>query len=401
MSVIPWVACNPCQPPTDYPDDDTITTTTTPAYKPLFLFLEGIDANDPTRGRDSAAPGGGGRNPSSTRLLSSRRKRRGREGSSGNWGSVVSSISRHRHRADNQQQRDPAPRPFPKVPRTTGKPMAALSLRPLEVVVYASLSFRNLLPVGMGWRVAGERGDPGARVAEGWLGPGEGVHVLEANCMAMTPSLSFKVRCLARVVIPSCLYARVRHRLCSTVLAFQMVGQMGVVNPRVTKCGSVRVCRICKMEFEQERRCMNLPAEVTQILCSCPNAIVSLLCLVNKDWAVSFPVIVVCEVECFILTLQLHPTAVQHDARNQIVLLHRSEPSSREEDTNGTAEESSVKKIRLFSEQHDVVFFADCRFRLVAAAASRRRRAPAADAWHRCRRCGQQPRRRKCRQRGE
>lgn len=72
--------------------------------------------------------------------------------------------------------------------------MAALSLRPLEVVVYASLSFRNLLPVGIGWRVAGERGDPGARVAEGWLGPGEGVHVLEANSMAMTPSLSFKVR---------------------------------------------------------------------------------------------------------------------------------------------------------------------------------------------------------------
>lgn len=35
--------------------------------------------------------------------------------------------------------------------------MAALSLRPLEVVVYASLSFRNLLPVGVGWRVAGAR----------------------------------------------------------------------------------------------------------------------------------------------------------------------------------------------------------------------------------------------------
>lgn len=37
------------------------------------------------------------------------------------------------------------------------------------------------------------RGDAGARVAEGWLGPGEGAHVLEANAMAMAPSLSFKV----------------------------------------------------------------------------------------------------------------------------------------------------------------------------------------------------------------
>lgn len=37
------------------------------------------------------------------------------------------------------------------------------------------------------------RGDAGARVAEGWLGPGEGAHVLEANAMAMSPSLSFKV----------------------------------------------------------------------------------------------------------------------------------------------------------------------------------------------------------------
>lgn len=72
--------------------------------------------------------------------------------------------------------------------------MAALSLRPLEVVVYASLSFRNLLPVGVGWRVAGARGDAGARLAEGWLAPGDGVHVLEANAMAMAPSLSFKVR---------------------------------------------------------------------------------------------------------------------------------------------------------------------------------------------------------------
>lgn len=31
-------------------------------------------------------------------------------------------------------------------------------------------------------------------MAEGWLGPGEGAHVLEANAMAMAPSLSFKVK---------------------------------------------------------------------------------------------------------------------------------------------------------------------------------------------------------------
>lgn len=61
--------------------------------------------------------------------------------------------------------------------------------------MYASLSFRNLLPVEVGWRVAGARGDAGAKVAEGRLGPGEGVHVLEANAMAITPSLSFKVCC--------------------------------------------------------------------------------------------------------------------------------------------------------------------------------------------------------------
>lgn len=74
-----------------------------------------------------------------------------------------------------------------------------LSHRPLEVVVYASLSFRNLLPVEVGWRVVGARGDAGAKVAEGRLGPGEGVHVLEANAMAMTPSLSFKVSVLSEV----------------------------------------------------------------------------------------------------------------------------------------------------------------------------------------------------------
>lgn len=58
--------------------------------------------------------------------------------------------------------------------------------------MYASMSIRNLLTVGVGWRVVGARGDPGARVAEGWLEPGEGVHILEANAAAMAPSLSFQ-----------------------------------------------------------------------------------------------------------------------------------------------------------------------------------------------------------------
>ncbi|CAN0096387.1 unnamed protein product, partial [Ectocarpus sp. 12 AP-2014] len=186
-AVIPWVACNPSQPSTNCPADGD----TTASCKPLFLFLEGLDANDADGGGHGAAiPGGGSRrNPSSYPWSITRR--RSRDGGGRSSGRVVANSTLH----GRQRQRPGAAFPTRVVdsPRSAGNPMAALSLRPLEVVVYASLSFRNLLPVGVGWRVAGARGDAGARLAEGWLAPGDGVHVLEANAMAMAPSLSFKV----------------------------------------------------------------------------------------------------------------------------------------------------------------------------------------------------------------
>lgn len=186
-AVIPWVACNPSQPSTNSPADGD----TTASRKPLFLFLEGLDANDPEGGGHGAAiPGGGSRRNASSDPWS-RTRRRSRDGGGRSSSRVVANSTLH----GRQWQRPDAAFPTPVVqsPRSAGNPMAALSLRPLEVVVYASLSFRNLLPVGVGWRVAGARGDAGARLAEGWLAPGDGVHVLEANAMAMAPSLSFKV----------------------------------------------------------------------------------------------------------------------------------------------------------------------------------------------------------------
>ncbi|CAM9518362.1 unnamed protein product, partial [Ectocarpus fasciculatus] len=191
-AVIPWVACNPSQPSTNSPSDGDSTA----SRKPLFLFLEGLDANDPEGGHGAAIPGGGSRRNASSDPWS-RARRRSRDGGGRSSSRVVANSTLHgRQRQRSDAAAGPAaafPTPMAHSPRSTGHPMAALSLRPLEVVVYASLSFRNLLPVGVGWRVAGARGDAGARLAEGWLAPGDGVHVLEANAMAMAPSLSFKV----------------------------------------------------------------------------------------------------------------------------------------------------------------------------------------------------------------
>lgn len=213
MAVIPWVACNPStSPAADAPGASAAShqNTANHAKKPLFLFLEGIDVNSPGGGHGSIIPRGGGETSDAPVAKSIRRGKEGGERSSHGRrrsdGSMFSSSS--------SGAPTPAP-PRPSPPRRplhswdsslgsrgarrasapqTGTPAAAvLSHRPLEVVVYASLSFRNLLPVEVGWRVVGARGDAGAKVAEGSLGPGEGVHVLEANAMAMTPSLSFKV----------------------------------------------------------------------------------------------------------------------------------------------------------------------------------------------------------------
>lgn len=157
MKVIPYVGCNPSSPSTNYPPHGT--------SKSVYLFLDGLDAHK--------VEGGGGQDR--------HRRRRSRGGGLMRPRRPPGSIL-------NLSAVGAAP---------DANPMARLSLAPLEVVVYASLSFRNLLPVGVGWRVVGTRGDPGARVAEGYLGPGESVHVLEANIMAMTPSMSFQV-CMYR-----------------------------------------------------------------------------------------------------------------------------------------------------------------------------------------------------------
>lgn len=154
MKVIPYVGCNPSSPSTSYPPHGT--------SKSVYLFLDGLDAHkvEVAGGKDH-------------------HRRRGSRGSG---------FMRHRRAPGSISNLSAAGA------AADANPVARLSLAPLEVVVYASLSFRNLLPVGVGWRVVGTRGDPGARVAEGWLGPGESVHVLEANIMAMTPSMSFQVR---------------------------------------------------------------------------------------------------------------------------------------------------------------------------------------------------------------
>ncbi|CAM9290946.1 unnamed protein product, partial [Laminaria digitata] len=200
MSVIPWVACNPSTPSTNTPG-----STSTPHHntaninkKPLFLFLEGIDVNSPGGGQSSIVPRGGGEASGASVAGSILRGKegcessaRGRQRSDGNILSSSSGTPPPPHR----QLPSSGPRSMRRAsaPSTGLQAAAVLSHRPLEVVVYASLSFRNLLPVEVGWRVVGARGDAGAKVAEGRLGPGEGVHVLEANAMAMTPSLSFKV----------------------------------------------------------------------------------------------------------------------------------------------------------------------------------------------------------------
>lgn len=203
MSVIPWVACNPS---TSSPADDNAANRT---KKPLFLFLEGIDVNSPGGGHSTIVPRSGGVASGAPVAGSMRRgKERGERSSLGRRRSDGSVFSSSSSGTPPPPPPPPSPRPLrspsgsslgPRATRrasapSTGSPAAALlSHRPLEVVVYASLSFRNLLPVEVGWRVVGARGDAGAKVAEGKLGPGEGVHVLEANAMAMTPSLSFKV----------------------------------------------------------------------------------------------------------------------------------------------------------------------------------------------------------------
>lgn len=185
MSVIPWVACKPSVPAGAAP-------TATPA-KPLFLFLEGIDAHDHAGGDPSSTSGGAILPPVKRFSVRGRERSDGastptnsRRSAGGGGGSFFSFSP-----ASSTVPAQPATRCSPEF---RSDPGAALSMRPIEVIVYASLSFRNLLPVGVGWRVVGARGNPDARVAEGWLGPGEGVHVLEANTMAMTPSLSFQVR---------------------------------------------------------------------------------------------------------------------------------------------------------------------------------------------------------------
>ena len=203
MSVIPWVACNPS---TSSPADHNTANCT---KKPLFLFLEGIDVNSPGGGHSTIVPRGGGETSGAPVAGSMRRGKDGGARSSlgrrRSDGSVFSSSSSGTPPPPPPQSQrplhsSPGSSLGPHAARrasdpSTGSPAAALlSHRPLEVVVYASLSFRNLLPVEVGWRVVGARGDAGAKVAEGTLGPGEGVHVLEANTMAMTPSLSFKVR---------------------------------------------------------------------------------------------------------------------------------------------------------------------------------------------------------------
>ena len=220
MSVIPWVACHPSTTSANTAGESSAShlNTANTHKKPLFLFMEGIDVNSPGGGHDLIVPRGGGE--ASTPPVAGS-TRRGREGSEGGVGGSASG----RRRSDGSMLFSSTPSPPPPPHRqnsasgssshrrklsssgsshatrrtsvpSAGTPAAAavLSHRPLEVVVYASLSFRNLLPVGVGWRVVGARGDAGAQVAEGTLGPGEGVHVLEANTMAMTPSLSFKVQ---------------------------------------------------------------------------------------------------------------------------------------------------------------------------------------------------------------
>ena len=188
MSVIPWVACHPGE----RRGRDPTTADTT--LKPLFLFLEGVDGNvrhnatilDPGDAVSSSGSGSGSGSGSDS--LSARFRRSGaRLGGRPKSISIQSPILTQPTSVDiNRNSLGTL---------LSASARAGLSLRPLEVVVYASLSFRNLLPVGVGWRVVGARGDPGARVAEGWLGPGEGAHVLEANTMAMKPSFSFKVWC--------------------------------------------------------------------------------------------------------------------------------------------------------------------------------------------------------------
>lgn len=170
MSVIPWVACYPfgCTP--------SGNPATTPGQKPLFLFMEGVDRH----AQDGATvPENGGLQT----LLYLRPTTNGRRRFLDR--STSSDSTKHKNADRNSLVSYTGPAAIAR--------SRALALRPLEVVVYASLSFRNLLPVGVGWRVVGARDDPGARVAEGWLGPGEGVHVLEANTMAVKPSFSFKV----------------------------------------------------------------------------------------------------------------------------------------------------------------------------------------------------------------
>lgn len=175
MSVIPWVACYPlgCGPSGD-------TTTMTPVQKPLFLFMEGVDRH----AQDGATVPGNGALPNLLyRRPSTNARRRFLDRSTS---SPSPALTKQKKPDKNSLVSYTGPAAIAR--------SSALALRPLEVVVYASLSFRNLLPVGVGWRVVGARDDPGARVAEGWLGPGEGVHVLEANTMAVKPSFSFKVR---------------------------------------------------------------------------------------------------------------------------------------------------------------------------------------------------------------
>ena len=168
MAVIPWVACHPSSPhPAGGDADDEESTASTGPPKPVFLFLEGIDANEKGPGggggssrHDTPAPRAGrrGRAPSFTTLQKQQQQQqqyqqqqklghqRGRSGSSGS-SSVFPFFPS-----------PGSPRPSAAaVAANSSSMMAALSLRPLEVVVYASLSFRNLLPVGVGWRVAGAR----------------------------------------------------------------------------------------------------------------------------------------------------------------------------------------------------------------------------------------------------
>lgn len=186
MSVIPWVACNPSQPEANSEETETPSDNSS---RPLFLFLEGVDAKDPGGGQENKIPGVS-------------RARREREDSSNSISkSSSSSSSRSIRRKFSSLSFSPtSAAPPPSSSAGNDKKgfsdlnPETLSTRPLEVIVYACLSFRNLLPVGIGWRVVGARGDPGARVAEGRLGPGEGVHVLEANTMSMAPSLSFQVK---------------------------------------------------------------------------------------------------------------------------------------------------------------------------------------------------------------